>query len=173
MFYRPTWWSDAHHLLMQSWCQPWNITNMSNPALFHLVSSSCLSFPSFYLAAMLLCNFTKTFFFPHAAQLHLIFSTQYTLLSPTFSIVCCPRAGRSDHFLHLEGKGVKLDQALTGLSLYLPDVSTGDVSLQWEKDTARKTETDSEGRLKLFLTWCNEIKRSQFTKCIQIFQTQP
>lgn len=172
MFYGPTWWSDAHHLLMQSWCQPWNITNMSNPALFHLVSSSFLSFPSFYLAAMLLCNFTKTFFFSLMQPSYISFSVLmhfHTLLSPTFSIVCCPRAGRSNLFLHLEGKGVKLDQALTGLSLYLPDVSTGDVSLQWEKDTARKRETDSEGRLKLFLTWCNEIKRSQFTKCIQIF----
>lgn len=49
---------------------------------------------------------------------------------PNASIVCCPRAGKSDLLLDLEGKRVKLDQALTRLSLYLSDVSKGDVSLQ-------------------------------------------
>lgn len=86
MFYRPTWWSEAHHLLMQSWCQPWNIANMSNPALFPLVSSSFLSFPSFHLAAMLYL-YLNFFFLPHAAQQHLIFSTHAFSHSP---IAYCP-----------------------------------------------------------------------------------
>lgn len=56
------------------------------------------------------------------------------------AIVRCPGAGKSELFLHLEGKRLRLNQVLTGLSLYLSDVSTGDVSLEWKKESDNERE---------------------------------
>lgn len=76
---------------------------------------------------------TFFFFFSHAAH----FSSSLTLTRiftlskcPVSPLFVAPGAGKSNLFLDLEGKRVKQDQVLTGLSLYLSDVSTGDVSLQ-------------------------------------------
>lgn len=100
-----------------------------------ILSPAFLSLSSSHIRSLILLTmYTKTYFFtcvlltfPHAVRLDFIISTLFhTFLMPAVFVVSRPRAGKSELFLHL--KRVRLDQALTGLSIHLSDVSTGNVS---------------------------------------------
>lgn len=104
---------------MSPWCQPKNITNMSNPAtsplLYYppLLLHTCAQYTHY--AAVLMIIFTINVFFS-TADFNLFsprcpsrfkFSVLvhvHGFLMPTVSIVCCPGAGKSELFLHLRGK---------------------------------------------------------------------
>lgn len=99
-----------------------------------ILSPAFLSLSSSHIRSLILLTmYTKTYFFtcvlltfPHAVRLDFISTLFHTFLMPAVFVVSRPRAGKSELFLHL--KRVRLDQALTGLSLHLSDVSTGNVS---------------------------------------------
>lgn len=122
----------------QSWCQPGNITNMPDPALFPLCSSRFFPFlPLFQVPTPLNVSADVLFPLPRKA---LPMTTLAFSHIPNAYLFIAPEAGKSNLFLHSGGKRVKLDQVLTGLSLSLSDVSTGDVSLQGQKEAMRERE---------------------------------